>query len=504
VAALKFAPAALAAALLLVVSPLHAQEAPVFLDPSHWSGDALRRLGTMGLLPPAADPAMAPLTLRHLRRTLVHAAARGDSLLRPAEASLAREYLARLDAESATTRGIQRAWVAAGALGASGEARAGTGMVMDVDWTGAEPLRDIAGPVVQAGAAAASNRFSAAFAGAYSENRLLVHAASLGAAVGPVDLWIGRQRLHYGLGRSGGVILGSGTGPATDLSHRIHYTFEGVGVHLREPFDFPGFLRILGPARVEAVLGRLPRSGAVERPYVAFGRLSGHPFSDRITLGVNRGAVFGGGDAPLSPRNLFGLLVGLHNDEFENQVFSTILRLRPPLGALALEAFVEWGMDDTAGAVRDVPGIVAGLDVGAIPGLPEVGVGVEVTRFAPSCCGNPIWYRHWYFTDNWASDGRLFAHPLGGQGSEVMLHTSVDMPGRGLLVRGRALRRNRGPENLLSPGREGRTVGGAISVEYGHGPLRLRLNASGEDGAGWRTGRLTALLTRSFRAASPE
>jgi hypothetical protein len=494
--------AALSLLLLHSGVPAAAQTAPLFLEPSHWSADALRRFGSMGLLPSAADPAMAPLTLRHVRASLEHAAATAARMGRSREAELAQAYLSLLHAQADPSARLVRAWLSAGALAAAGESGAGTGMHPETDWTGAEPLPDFAGPVVIAGLGGhATNRLAGWVTAGYSENRGSVHGAGISAALGPLDVWAGRHRLHYGLGRSGGVVLGAGTGPSTDLSHRIHFTFEGVGVHVREPFDFPGFLRTLGPARIEAVLGRIPESGDVSKPWVAFGRLTGHPFSERITLGVNRGAVFGGNDASLSARNLFGVIIGLHNDDFENQVFSTVVRLRPPLGGLAVEAFVEWGMDDTAGAVKDVPGIVAGVDLGALPGRPEVGLGVEVTHFAGSCCGNPRWFRHWQFRDNWASDGRLFAHPLGGHGTEGLLHVTLDLPRQGLLLRARVLTRKRGEENLFNPGREGRSIGGAASVDYGRGPMRLLLNVAGEDGRGWSAGRVSALLNWSLRPA---
>jgi hypothetical protein len=485
--------------MLLGVKPVAAQNAPLFLEPGHWSAEALRRLGSMGLLPPAADPAMAPLTRDHVRTSLEHALERAQEAGRGGTAELIRGYHSRLEAEAAADRPLEVLRLGGGWLTAVGEARGGDGYFHEEDWQGAQPLRDASGPIGLVEAGGRLSRFSAAATAGIVGEEWVVATAFVAAAVGPFDVWGGRRRLHYGAGRGGGTVLGSGTQAGSAVTLRTLYSFEGAGAHVREPFHFPGFLRFLGASRVEAVIGQLPRNGNVDRPWVAFGRLIGQPFSPRVTLGVNRGAIFGGDGNPVTFGRLGGLLIGLHGGEggeFENQVFSTVIRYRPPLGRLPLEIYSEWGMDDTAGAVRDMPAVVAGIDVAAVPGLPALSLGLERTTYPESCCGNPIWYRSIFFRGSWADEGRLFAHPLGGHGREWLLHAGLDLPQHGVLIRGRALRRYRGGENLFSPGRTGRSHAAEGSIEWDPGArTRVQLDGLLEDGAGWRTHRVSLQLT---------
>jgi hypothetical protein len=233
----------------------------------------------------------------------------------------------------------------------------------------------------------------------------------------------------------------------------------------------------------------------VESPNVVFGRLTASPFSDRLILGVNRGAVFGGEGNGVTPRRLLGLLAGLHNAGFEDQVITAVLRYRPPLGVWPLALYLEFGADDTAGALTDVPTYVAGLDVAAVPGLPGLALSVEHARYSGSCCGNPPWYRNVFFRGSWSDEGRLFAHPLGGHGWEWLAHARLDLPGQGLLLRAQASNRWRGHENLFAPERAGTSLGGDASIEWHSGRSMVRLDGGYEDGAAWSQFRFSAMLS---------
>lgn len=488
----------------LAAVPASAQRAtsaaPVFIEPGHWAWDAVRRLTVLGVAPASGDPALAPMTLQHARMVLDSAAAVADASGRHGATRLARGYARLLAAESGGSGMLASAEVIAGWASASGEVLAGDGYFVEEDWEGAQPLEDGAGPIAMLDAhgwiapwlswQARGGRLGADWA---------IPEAALGLAVGPFDAWAGRRRLHYAIGHGGGTVLGTGLDEGSDLVHRTRDTFDGIGIHVRDPFHFPGFLRILGPARIEAVGGRLDRNGRVEAPYVVFGRLIGTPFTRRFTLGINRGAIFGGEGNPITAGRLAGLIIGLHGGdggEFENQVFSVMGRLRPPLGPLPLELYAEFGMDDTAGAISDMPGIVAGVDIGAVPGLNAVSVGVEHAQFPGSCCGNPIWYRSIFFRGSWADEGRLFAHPLAGHGREWRVHGRVDLPEPGLLVRAGAYARWRGHENLYAPGREGESVGGSVGVDYRpKSALRVRAEAALEQADSWDTQRMSLAIS---------
>lgn len=495
--------------LLLVIfraSPAGAQNAPVFLEPGHWTYEAIRAMNRAGVAPPASDPALAPVTLDHARAVFEHAVARSDDEGRTDLARQARAYLQLLSLEAGSAGVLAGARVRAGWAAAAGEALGGDGYYQEEDWQGSQPIDGSSEP---AAAVQAHGYVRPWLSWSVDAGRLggawHMPAATAGVSLGAFDAWAGRRRLNYGIGHGGGTVIGGGLHDVPDLAHRTMYTFEGGGIHVRDPFRIP-YLHFLGPVRIEAVGGRLPRNGTVERPFVVFGRMVAMPFSPRFTLGINRGAIFGGEGNPITAGRLLGLLAGMHggeHGEFENQVFSVVMRYRPPLGRLATEAYLEWGMDDTSGAVKNAPAAIAGLELGPLPAVGMVSAGIEFTRYPAACCGQPIWYRSVFFRGSWAEEGRLFAHPLGGHGKEWLGHARLDVPDRGLLLGASAFVRERRDENLFAPERQGRSMGGTASVQQQLTPrTSLRLDGSIERAARWNAYRLTMMLAHSLTMGS--
>jgi protein-tyrosine phosphatase len=487
-------------ALVVTLLPAHAQQAPVFLEPGHWTWDAARRLSAAGLTRPAADPADAPMTVRHARAVFTYAADLAERGGRRDLAALARGYRLLLDAEADSAGVLAAASVSGGWTGSRGEALGGEGYFPGQDFTGAQPLASTNGPAATLSAHGHLLPWlSWSVHGGRLAEQWVVPAATLGFAFGPIDAWAGRRRLHYGAGRGGAIVLGSGMNDLPSFAHRTLDTFEGIGIHVREPFAFPWILRALGPARIEIVAGRISRNGLIDSPWVVFGRLTGSPFGDRFMLGVNRGAIFGGEGNAVTLERLFGLIAGLHNAGFENQVISAVMRYRPPLGALPLEVFLEFGADDTAGGVTDVPTYIAGVDVAALPGLPAVSIGFEHARYSGSCCGNPPWYRNVFFRGSWSDEGRLFAHPLGGHGYEWAAHSRIDLPQHGVLLRAEAFTRMRGHENLFAPERRGSSAGGVLSLELRRKRSAVRIEGGIERADTWDQHRFSAMLSHTLR-----
>lgn len=483
----------------LVPAVSHAQRAPIFLEPGHWAYDAVRRMSAAGLAPPAADPADAPMTVQHARAVFAHATAAADSTGRAELARLSRGYSRMLSAEADTAGIVAGVQLSAGWTASDDEALAGEGYFVGEDFTGARTLEGSNHP---AAALSAHGHLTPWLSwnlhGGYLADEWVIPAATIGAALGPFDAWAGRRRLHYGAGRGGAIVAGSGLNDVPAFAHRTLDTFEGVGIHVREPFEFPWFLRVLGPVRVEVVGGRISRNGRIDSPYVVFGRMTGSPFGDRFMLGVNRGAIFGGEGNDVTLRRLAGLIVGIQSDGFENQVISAVMRFRPPVGSLPLELYLEFGADDQAGGVTDVPTYITGVDLAAVPGIPNLALGFEHTRFSGSCCGNPIWYRNVFFRGSWSDEGRLFAHPLGGHGREWLAHARFDLPHSGLMARLEAFTRRRGHENLFAPEREGTSAGGMLSVDVRRGPMALTIDGGVERADDWDMYRLSAMLSRRF------
>jgi hypothetical protein len=210
----------------------------------------------------------------------------------------------------------------------------------------------------------------------------------------------------------------------------------------------------------------------------------------------------GAGNTPLTLRTFAYFLIGKHSGEqgeFDNQVVSVSVRYRPPTDALPLSAYLEWGFDDSAGAWKDVPGIVAGVEAASLPGAPELGLGVSATWFAGTCCGNTMWYRNWSFRGGWADDGEALGHPLGGHGRELRAYGQLDAYRARLQVRPSLMFRSRGAENLLAPDREGGSWGGSLEMIGLAGPWQAYLRASGEVGeTDWSEGSIEAGLRGRF------
>ena len=203
----------------------------------------------------------------------------------------------------------------------------------------------------------------------------------------------------------------------------------------------------------------------------------------------------GQGNTSFSLKNLAYVMIGKHageGGEFDNQIVSVDVRYRPPV-PVPVVVYLEWGMEDSAGAWKDVPGWVVGAEFGALPGLPAVSAGLERTSFARSCCGNPAWYPNWAFRGGWADAGRPLGHPLGGHGTEWLAHVAVDLLDARLGVEGRVFLRERREENLFIPDRLVESRGGEFRARLRASP-RFDVEVAGrvDSGDGWRESGLSS------------
>jgi hypothetical protein len=497
-------------ALLLACSPaaLVSQEGPIPLQPGHWTYDAIRRMNVLGVAPPASDPSVAAVTREHAATVFTESAENAEAAGRGDVAELARGYLRRLTVTEGAP-GETRIRLGAGAIDVAGELLAAEWMKSDGAMRPARELERLRGPLATAAAQGAlGSRAAWTLQAAWLGEEPALPVAAVGARVGPFDVWGGRQRVHHGAGRGGGVVSGVGWTEEPLVRERSTHAVNGGGIGLRSPFYFPGFLRFLGASRVEIVGGRTESVGDAEGAYVVFGRLTGQPFSPRFTLGLNRGALFGGTGRAVTLRRLVGMTFGLYQEDddgvrsgFENQVLSGIARYRPPTERwLPLEFYLEWGADDMAGAVRDNPGIVAGLDMAAVPGVGGLSLTVEHARFVRGSTG-PVrpWYVNFAYGGSWSDAGRALAHPLGGSGWEWQLGGTYDRPALGFRATASAFTRGRHDLGMYFPDRDGRSRGGSAGARV---LLRDQWLVSGfgslESGDGWREARVIVRTERIF------
>ena len=297
------------------------------------------------------------------------------------------------------------------------------------------------------------------------------------ATAGGASLILGKRELGFGYGRSGGVVLSETALPQ-------------LSVETTRPWRGPGLLSVLGEWSLAAALSRFDERRHPDRPlfFTMQGTLRPHP---RVTLSGARASMFAGDstDVGITARSLGKMLIGVYEGTyaFENQVVSASVRYRLPTEALVpLTAYFEWGAEDSSGAWYNVPGRVIGIWSPALPGIPQVALGIEHTSFASSCCGNAAWYRHFSFRGGWATEDQALGHPLGGNGWEWTAYAAVDGSAAPVHADARFFARDREEENLFAPDRVGRSLGGATSVSWlAHPRVELRGSAFLERGGDW-------------------
>ncbi|HET9984426.1 MAG TPA: capsule assembly Wzi family protein [Longimicrobiales bacterium] len=476
-AALCGVPAAAAAQAPLAATPL--------LPPDHWAYAALARLDAVGVAGPGYDVGAGSLAWSEAVARLERAAA--DPAAGAGVRRLAAGYLARLREEvgdaATDTSGAARfpGWVGGGFASQRGGLLAGYDR--DEVRFAPAPVPAQSAPFGSALVAARAGRIFAGLAvPRWSAHEAALDEAYVAAGAGRVRGWAGRRRVGYGAGADRSVVLGGAV------------ALDGAGVFTATPFRLPSVLRLVGPVRVEAAAARLHRAGGVAVPWFVALRVAVRPHP-RLALAASRAAAFGGrGNAPIGwhevPVLLIGHAGGAHG-ETENQVASVAARWRPPAGALPLVLYGEWGFDDVGNSYFHVPGVVAGLQLATVPGVPALGVGVERASFAGHCCGNPPWYRHSALP--WMDRRIPLGHPLGGQGDEWLAYARADLADARLRLDARAFRRHRGPENLFAPARQGRSLGGALEVALRpYAGLEAFAAGAVEDGVGWRETSLEA------------
>jgi membrane-associated phospholipid phosphatase len=113
------------------------------------------------------------------------------------------------------------------------------------------------------------------------------------------QLVIGRQSLDWSPGPGDSMIWNNNVEPV-DMVRLVN----------PEPFELPGFLRHLGPVRVDQFFGRLEGHPYVPRPFVYAQKFNIKPFPF-LELGFARRTVIGGtGGDPLTAHNLLGSYIG--------------------------------------------------------------------------------------------------------------------------------------------------------------------------------------------------
>jgi hypothetical protein len=469
--------------LLWPTAPLGAQAASPYLPLDHWAYGALSRLDGLGLLE-GFDPVSRAVRVLDALRHFEAAVAGAE----PPLVSLTRGYRDRLAAETgASGRGTGpseteealwssavfatgRAHLAYGAQG--GRVEPGVGGYWPADWSGPRPV-----PVASEPRARVGGGVGVGPVAGHATVRVAGWTATLEEAyglidMGPAGLWLGRRPWGYRGGFGGGLVLDS-------------VRVDGGGLIVRA-MD----IGLLGDVAIETTVSRVSDNGWIGRPWLWSLRAAIEPHR-RFGLGITRAAMFGGDrNVPVTLDKALKVFLGKHaapGSGFENQIAAIDVWFRPPVPVPTVLR-LEWGFEDSGGAITEQPGIVAGLEVPAVPGLPEVAVGIEYARVSGESLGHWFWYRHWWFHGGWTDDGNDLGHPLGGHGQELRLQGRADLVRPAVQLRGELFGRDRGEYNIFAPDREGRSLGMLMELDWRFmRHLELTGGVSWEESeAGWR------------------
>ncbi|GAC1651955.1 MAG: hypothetical protein NVS4B3_13480 [Gemmatimonadaceae bacterium] len=477
--------------------------AGAFLPPSHWAVAAVRRLAALGLTDREFGWGDASLTTDAIAGALSDAAANAPDR-NPALAALADGFrdrfahefptmvaaLATEDASPMATRGD-------GTLELTSETR--RGVLLPGGTAGGPPnnklghatvfLDDATQPAARAfWTSALVPHVGVALSPVYADASWRASAGHALGRWGAAGVWAGRRAVSYEPGVSSGIAL-SGAVP-----------LNALGGALLRPIRLPWVLGRLGPMRAESFLSQLDSNGAIRHPYFTSTRISFAP-ATAVLLGVTHAAMFSGdGLAPLSLTNFLCMIGQGHaqhcngGTEYEVQMGTFDARIHAP-GPVPATLYGEWGMNDNKTAWKEIPAVIAGVMIEALPGMPQLSLGFEHTLFhtpCATCTYYGTWYQHFTYRAGWAVDGTPLGHPLGGEGRESLLSAKWDDPANRRALDARVFTRLRGPANLFAPAHGGRSDGGSIRLEWGlAGGMDALLGAEREIGNQWHQTRLS-------------
>jgi hypothetical protein len=377
------------AAVALIGARAGAQGVPRFaspaLPPDHWAVTAARRAMVLGLTPREVGWAEGSLTQALAGWALREASERSTSLAPAIHDAIAADWLrftrefpdvaARLAPQETrlserTAARIGHANVAAGFSSDHGQVLP----VRSVDKTREdvippEPVADSHEGDFELRAGGLAGRYLAAdAAGGRNEGEWGMHDWQLVGGVSALGGWVGKRALDYGPGAGGGIVF-NGTA-----------AFTGGGLMLARPIRLPWLFRYIGPISGETFLSRIDSSAASRYPWVFASHFSISPHP-RLLLGGTQAFMFSGeGQPPFTFRNFremfFTHAIRVAGSEFENGIASVEARWRPPIPAVPAVLYVEWGTDDNHSAWIKFPGVVAGLQVASVPGVPALSLGL--------------------------------------------------------------------------------------------------------------------------------
>ena len=240
-----------------------------------------------------------------------------------------------------------------------------------------------------------------------------------------LDNWqilFGKQSLSWGPG-PGGPLLWSDNSEPVDMVRLVN----------SEPTRLPGFLKYLGPARVDQFIGRLEGGTFVRHPFIYGNKINFKPLPN-LEFGYGRTVTIGGvgvGADPLTLSNFYYSFFGLHKsstlggsvpgDSHANFDWTFYV----PKVRNYIVFYGDWYTDD------DPIGITAptrsayrpGIYITHFPGVPKLDLHIETANTEspvvfPNGAGNTGNLNYWNFgyRDGYTNNGYLIGNVVGRMG----------------------------------------------------------------------------------------
>lgn len=242
---------------------------------------------------------------------------------------------------------------------------------------------------------------------------------------------VGRQSFSWGPG-PGGSLLWSDNAAPVDMVRLVN----------PEPLELPGFLRFLGPVRMDQFIGRLGGHDFIPRPFIYGNKISFKPWSC-LEIGLGRTVTIGGaGGNPLTPANFLYSFFGYA---------PAALGSTPGDGHSGMDwTFYVPGVRNYIvfyGEVYSDDKLIAwekpaknpyrpGIYLTRFPGISKLdfhmeAVSTESPDVGPSQANGHLNYWNSLYRDGYTNDGNLIGNTVGREGRAIQLWSTYWISPRG-------------------------------------------------------------------------
>jgi len=234
------------------------------------------------------------------------------------------------------------------------------------------------------------------------------------------QILIGKQSLSWGPG-PGGSLLWSDNAEPLDMVRLVN----------SEPTRLPGFLKYLGPVRVDQFIGRLGGDTFVRRPFIYGNKINFKPLPN-LEFGYGRTVTIGGvGGDPLTPGNFFYSFFGLHSNSTAggsvpgdtHANFDWTFNV--PKVRNYIVFYGDWYTDDDAIGITSSTRSAyrPGICITHFPGVSKLDLHMEAANTEspvvfPNGAGNTGDLNYWNFVyrDGYTNNGNLIGNVVGRMG----------------------------------------------------------------------------------------